>query len=69
VKEKIRTLMTVDYETLGGYAKAGERWSISGTMAWRIIKQGYWPKDKEIIAKLEEKAKARLIIERAVEKI
>jgi len=37
-----------DKDTLGSYARVGRKYGVSGALIWRIVVQGYEPKDQEI---------------------
>jgi len=59
-RKGIRSAIAADYDHLcskGGWVAVGERWGVSPAMAWRIVKEDYWPKDVKIQRHLVQRAK------------
>ena len=58
-RKKIRSAIAAEYDHLcsdGGWIAVGERWGLSPAMAWRIVREGYWPRDAGIRRGLVQRA-------------
>jgi hypothetical protein len=58
MRREVRVAMRAEYKCLHNYDKVGLSWSISGGMAWSIMREkNYWPKDEKIQNKIKQHAR------------
>lgn len=48
MRRRVQEMLRADYERLGTWRAVASVWDISPALAWRIVKEGYWPRDRSL---------------------